>query len=123
MIKDKLLIVLLILSGMTTGFSQNEVKETNPLLVEWNTPHQTPPFQEIKHAHFIPAIDATLAEAKKEVDAIINSTDQPTFQNTIVALEICGENLERATSVLFNLNSAETDDEIQAITREVSPKL
>jgi len=121
--KDNSLIVLLILLGMTTGFSQNEVKETNPLLVEWNTPHQTPPFQEIKHAHFIPAIDATLTEAKKEVDAIINSTDQPTFQNTIVALEICGENLERATSVLFNLNSAETDDEIQAITREVSPKL
>jgi len=121
--KANSLITLLILFGMTTGYSQNEIKETNPLLVEWNTPHQTPPFQEIKHEHFIPAIDATLKEAKDEVDTIINSTDQPTFQNTIVALEICGEKLERATSVLFNLNSAETDDEIQAITREVSPKL
>jgi len=121
--KANLLIGLFLLSGMTTGYSQNEVKETNPLLVEWNTPHQTPPFQEIKHEHFIPAIDATLKEAKQEVDAIINNTDLPTFQNTIVALEICGEKLERATSVLFNLNSAETDDEIQAIAREVSPKL
>jgi len=121
--KANSLIALFILFGMTTGYSQNEIKETNPLLVEWNTPHQTPPFQAIKHEHFIPAIDATLKEAKEEVDAIINSTDQPTFQNTIVALEICGEKLERATSVLFNLNSAETDDEIQAITREVSPKL
>ena len=121
--KDNLLIGLLLLSGMTTCYSQNEVKETNPLLVEWNTPHQTPPFQEIKHEHFIPAIDATLKEAKEEVDVIISNTDQPTFQNTIVALEVAGEKLERVTSVLFNLNSAETDDEIQAITREVSPKL
>jgi len=121
--KTNLLIVLLLLSGMTTSYSQNEVKETNPLLVEWNTPHQTPPFQEIKHKHFIPAIDATLKEAKDEAEAIINSTDQSTFKNTIVALEVAGERLERATSVLFNLNSAETDDEIQAIAREVSPKL
>jgi len=118
-----LLLGILLLSVMTESYSQNEVKETNPLLMDWNTPHQTPPFKEIKHEHFIPAIDATLKEAKQEVDAIINSTDQPTFDNTIVALEIAGEKLERVTSVLFNLNSAETDDEIQAITREVSPKL
>ena len=57
------------------------------------------------------------------MDEIINSTDEPTFQNTIVALEVSGEKLEQVTSVLFNLNSAETDDTIQAIAREVSPKL
>ena len=108
---------------MTLENSQDEIAETNPFLTEWHTPHQTPPFQEIKHEHFIPAIEATLKEAKDEVDEIINNTDQPTFQNTIVALEVCGEKLERVTSVLFNLNSAETDDTIQAITREVSPKL
>ena len=96
---------------------------TNPFLTDWLTPHQTPPFPQIKHEHFIPAIDATLMQAREEVDNIINNTDQPTFQNTIVALEVCGEKLERVTSVLFNLNSAETDDTIQAITREVSPKL
>src|SRR5665647_1398583 len=104
--KHILLIGLLLLSVMTESYSQNEVKEPNPLLVEWNTPHQTPPFQAIRHEHFIPAIDATLKEAKDEVDAIINSTDQPTFQNAIVALEVAGEKLERVTSVLFNLNSA-----------------
>ena len=121
--KNSLLIVLLLLSGMTESYSQNEVKETNPLLMEWNTPHQTPPFQKIKHEHFIPAIDVALKDAKNEVDIVINSADQPTFQNTIVALEVAGEKLEQVTSVLFNLNSAETDDEIQAIAREVSPKL
>src|ERR1035437_3504529 len=108
---------------MTESYSNNEDINTNPLLTEWNTPHQTPPFLEIKHEHFIPAIDATLKEAKEEVDVIINNPEEATFQNTIVALEVAGEKLERVTSVLFNLNSAETDDEIQAITREVSPKL
>jgi len=108
---------------MTIENSQNEIIETNPFLKEWNTPHQTPPFQTIKHEHFIPAIDASLIEARDEVDKIIKSSDQPTFQNTIAALEICGEKLDRVTSVLFNLNSAETDDTIQSITREVSPKL
>ena len=108
---------------MSSENTQVEITTINPLLTEWLTPHQTPPFPQIKHEHFIPAIDATLEEAKQEVDQIINSVEAPTFQNTIVALEICGEKLERVTSVLFNLNSAETDDTIQAITREVSPKL
>ena len=108
---------------MTIENSKNDIEETNPFLTEWLTPHQTPPFQAIKNEHFIPAIDASLNEAKDEVDRIINNTDQPTFQNTIVALELCGEKLERVTSVLFNLNSAETNDTIQSITREVSPKL
>ena len=108
---------------MTIENSQNEIRETNPFLTEWNTPHKTPPFQAIKHEHFIPAIEVSLNEARDEVDRIIAAIDQPTFQNTIAALEICGEKLERVTSVLFNLNSAETDDTIQSITREVSPKL
>ena len=107
---------------MTSENTQNEIA-SNPFLTTWTTPHQTPPFPEIKHGHYIPAIDATLQEAKDEVDQIINSEGLPTFQNTIVALEVCGEKLERVTGVLFNMNSAETDDTIQAITREVSPKL
>ena len=121
--KNNLLIGILLLSGMTACNLQKEIKETNPLLADWNTPHQTPPFPEIMHEHYVPAIDQTLKEAKDEVDQIIKSADQPTFQNTIVALEVAGEKLDQVTSVLFNLNSAETDDTIQAIAREVSPKL
>ena len=121
--KINLLIGLLLLTGMTACNLQNEVKETNPLLIDWNTPHQTPPFQAIKPGHFIPAIDKALGFAKNEVDAIIANPEKPNFKNTIVALEVSGEKLEQVTSVLFHLNSAETDDSIQAITREVSPKL
>ena len=89
-----LLIVFLLISCMTACNLNDKTKETNPLLAEWNTPHQTPPFGEIKHEHFIPAIDATLKEAKEEVDRIISSTEAPTFQNTIVALEVSGEKLD-----------------------------
>ena len=121
--KHNFLIGLLLLSGMTECNLQKEEKETNPLLAEWNTPYQTPPFNLIKPEHFIPAIEKALKDGKNEVDAIINNPDKPTFENTIVALEVSCKKLERATSVLFNLNSAETDDTIQAITREVSPKL
>ena len=58
---------------MTLENSSNNPTETNPFLTEWHTPHQTPPFQEIKHEHFIPAIDISLKEAKDEVDIIINN--------------------------------------------------
>ena len=113
----------LILAGLIFTNMKNEKKAVNPLLVEWKTVHQTPPFQEIRHEHFIPAIDQLLAEAKSEVNAVIDNPAAPTFENTIQALEISGKRLSRATTILFNLNSAETDDTIQSITREVSPKL
>jgi peptidyl-dipeptidase Dcp len=101
----------------------NENKGVNPLLTEWETVHQTPPFKEIKNEHFVQAIDQLLEEAKTEVDGIINNSETPTFNNTIRALELSGKKLSRATTILFNLNSAETDETIQNIAREVSPKL
>jgi peptidyl-dipeptidase Dcp len=121
--KNNIIIALLLLTGMTACNSNNTIKETNPLLAEWNTPHETPPFPQIKHEHFIPAIDATLTEARNEVDAIIKSTEKPTFSNVIVALEVAGERLERVANVLYNLNSSNTNDTIQKIARDVSPKL
>ncbi len=114
---------MMILTSLMTMNMKNDNKVYNPLLTEWKTVHQTPPFSEIKHEHFVPAIDLLLAEAKTEVDAVINNPAPATFKNTIVALEESGKRLSRATTILFNLNSAETDDTIQAITREVSPKL
>lgn len=102
---------------------KNENKTENPLLTPWNTVHETPPFNEIKHEHFLPAIDQLLVKAREEVDAIINNPAAPTFENTIVALEESGKQLSRATTILFNLNSAETDDTLQSITNEVAPKL
>ncbi|MCL4481806.1 MAG: hypothetical protein M1445_04145, partial [Bacteroidetes bacterium] len=69
--KKSIFVGTLILTGIITINMKNESKNNNPLLTEWKTVHQTPPFKEIKHEHFVPAIDQLLADAKTEVDAVI----------------------------------------------------
>lgn len=96
---------------------------SNPLLSSFNTPFELPPFGEIKEEHYIEAIEQALQEAKNEIDKIIQNKDAPSFENVIEAMENAGESLQRNTTILFNLNSAETNDEIQKITQEISPKL
>ncbi|HIP49318.1 MAG TPA: M3 family peptidase [Lutibacter sp.] len=95
----------------------------NPLLQNFNTPFSTAPFSKIKNKHFKPAIEKGIALAKAEIDALVASKETPNFQNTIEALEFSGEKLDRITSIFFNLNSAETNKEIQKIAQEVSPLL
>ncbi len=91
----------------------------NPLL----TPFDTAPFSLIREAHFKPAFIDAMAEARKEIDAITDNPEAPTFENTIEALEYSGLQLDRISSVFFNLNSAETSEGIQKIAQEVSPLL
>ena len=95
----------------------------NPILAPFTTPHHTAPFSKIKNEHFKPAFEKAIALAKTEIDAIANQTDPATFENTIEALEFSGTTLDRLSSIFFNLNSAETNDEIQQIAQEVSPWL
>jgi peptidyl-dipeptidase Dcp len=121
--RTTIFITIMILFSVVACDSASDKQESNPLLAKWETPHQTPPFGEIKNEHFIPAIDEALVEAKEEVDAIISNKAKPSFENTIVALDKAGEKLSSIKSVLFNLNSAETSEEIQSIARDVSPKL
>ena len=95
----------------------------NPLLEKFSTPYSTAPFSKVKNEHFKPAFQEAIQSAKIEIDAIANSTASPTFENTIEALDFSGYTLERISSIFFNLNSAETNDEIQKIAQEVSPWL
>lgn len=95
----------------------------NPLLTNWSTPYQTPPFELFKPEHFVPAFKDIIERSKKQVDKIVASKDEPTFENTVVALERGGEELEKVANVFFNLNSAETSPELQAVAREVAPML
>lgn len=95
----------------------------NPLLSIPDTPFQTPPFSQIKNEHFLPAIKELITSAKAEIAAITTDKEPASFANTIEALERSGQLLDRASSVFFNLNSAETNDELQAIARDVSPLL
>ncbi|HOP02926.1 MAG TPA: M3 family metallopeptidase [Tenuifilaceae bacterium] len=103
--------------------SNGEKKGGNPLLSDFNTPHQTPPFEEIKREHYVPAIDSAITNARSEMDAIINNPDSPTFENTIEAMDRAGSKLTTISTILFNLNYAETDSTLQKIVREVAPKL
>lgn len=96
---------------------------TNPLLEKFNTPFETAPFDKIKNEHFLPAIKEAIEIGKQEIDAIIKQSDVPSFENTIVALDKCGTLINTISSIFFNLNSAETNDELQALAQEISPLL
>lgn len=98
-------------------------KMTNPLLEKFDTPFESAPFSKIKIEHYKPAFEQAIKEAKEEVNTITTNPESPTFANTIEALELSGEKLGRISSIFFNLNSAETSDEMQKIAQEVSPLL
>ena len=89
----------------------------------FNTKHNTAPFSQIKIEDYLPAFQEGIALAKAEIDAIVNNPEAPTFENTVVAMDFAGDVLDRLSSIFFNLNSAETNDEMQKIAQEVSPLL
>ena len=78
-------------------------KDSNPFFTEWNTPYGIPPFDQIKTEHYIPAVKEGIEQQKKELAAIIENTEAPTFKNTIEAYELSGNLLAKVTGVLFNL--------------------
>ena len=95
----------------------------NPLLADWTTPFELPPFAEIEPRHFSEGFDNAMAAARTEIDAIANQEAEPTFENTVVALEQAGESLTKVARTFFNLTGAYTSPELQAIEREIAPKL
>lgn len=113
-----------ILLAMTTLLgSCGSKSETNPLLADFDTPFGVPPFDKIKTEHYIPAFEQAIIEARAEVEAIANSKEEPTFENTIAAMERSGTRLTAISNIFFNLNEAETNDSMQQIALEISPKL
>ncbi|MEU6859551.1 M3 family metallopeptidase [Glycomyces sp. NPDC046736] len=96
----------------------------NPFLTKSDLPYQLPPFASVKTEHYLPAFEAGMAEQLEAVAAIAASDEEPTFQNTVVALEESGQGiLKRVSLVFYNKNSSDTDDEINAVETEISPKL
>ena len=96
---------------------------SNPLLAAFHTDFEAAPFSKIKIEQFIPAIKEAIKTGLNEIDTVINQKETPSFKNTIEAVDNCGSLLERNTSLLFNLNSAETSDELQKVVQEVAPLL
>ena len=90
---------------------------------DWKTPHKTYPFDDIKPEHYMPAFEEGIKQGLAEIDAIVNNPAAPTFKNTIEAYEKSGELLSIVAGCFYNLTSAETNDELQAIAMELSPKM
>lgn len=95
----------------------------NILTETFNTPYHAAPFSSIKNEDYLPAFNELIKRSEQEVDAIVNNPEAPTFENVIEALAYSGEQLDVVSNIFFNLNSAETSDEIQQIAQEVSPIL
>ena len=100
-----------------------EAQQGNPLLEPWTGPFEAPPFARLSASDFRPAFDAALDEARAEIATIAANPEPATFENTIEALERSGRRLSKVSSVFFNLASADTNDELQAIEREIAPRL
>ena len=114
----KIMMYVFTLTILTIGCG---IQAENLMLQDWDTPFQTPPFEEIKDEHFMPAFLETMKAEKAEVEAIVNNNEEPTFKNTIVALEKSGELLDRVSRVFGCLNGANTNDELQNISKEIAP--
>ena len=103
--------------------AQEPTKDGNPFFVEWDTPYGVPPFDLIKVEHYKPAFDEGLKQHNAEIEAIVSNPDEPTFENTILALENSGELLNNVVSVFFNVSEADGNPEMQAIEEEYGPIL
>ena len=122
--KIKTLLLFSALTGAVSMHSQEKNKTTmNPFFETYTTPYQVPPFDVIKNEHFKPAILEGIKKQEDEIKAIASSKEKPTFDNTVLAMENSGKLLARVSTVFYNMNSANTNEEIQAIAKELAPKL
>lgn len=121
----KFKIILLFSIANTALFVQGQENKNNmnPFFLTYQTPYQVPPFDLIKNEHFKPALLEGIKQQEAEILAITSNKENPTFDNTIVALEKSGKLLSKVNTVFNNLNGANTNDELQAIAKEVAPIL
>ena len=120
--RTKLAICAFALAGATLNLTScMDNKNSNPFFREYKTPHATAPFDKIKMEHYEPALMEGIKQHEAEVDAIINNTDAPTFENTIEALEYAGSTLNRVSHIFYNLLEANTSEEMQNIAEEITP--
>lgn len=117
-------VLLIILVGVAlVSCKSNKEAMNNPLLQEYDTPFDVPPFEKIKNEDYQPAFDQAVKEHNKEIQAIIDNKEKPSFENTILALEYSGKLLDKVGNVFGNLMSANTNDSLQAIAKVVYPQL
>ena len=113
---------LITLAAVMTMVSCNNAPE-NPFLAEWDTPYGIPDFNAVQEAHYLPAVEAGIAQQEEEINAIINNPEAPTFANVVEAYEKSGVILDRVVGVLFNLSETDGTDSLNVIVEKVLPKL
>ena len=113
---------LLFIAGAALIFMSSTTME-NPLLRESSAAFGAPEFDKIKNEHYLPAFEVGIAEGKAEIDAIVANPEEPTFENTVEAMENAGQTLNRVAGIFFNLMEAHTNDQLQEIAEKVSPML
>ena len=119
----KKLSTFILLAFFSFGCSNSMENSMNPFFTDYDAPYQIPPFEEIKEEHYMPAFERGMKEQLEEIDQIANNPEQPTFENTLVELERTGKTLSKVADVFFNLLSSNTNEQMDKIAAEVSPKL
>ncbi|MGE5430190.1 MAG: M3 family metallopeptidase, partial [Syntrophomonadaceae bacterium] len=114
-------LTLLAMVSATLLIGSTMAQEKNPFFSEYKTPFQVPPFNEIKEEHYMPAFLEGIKEQQKEIETIINNTEEPNFENTIAALDRSGALLTKVGNVYYNAMNTQITDNIQKISREVTP--
>ncbi len=117
------ILLILLLSIISCKQDLKKADRDNPFFTEYKTLFGVPPFDKIKVDHFMPAFEKGMEKQKEEVEAILGSDEEPTFENTIVAMDRTGKLLDKVAYVFFGLSSANTSPELQAVQMEISPKL
>ncbi|MFH0866001.1 MAG: M3 family metallopeptidase [Bacteroidota bacterium] len=118
-----IILCLSVIVIITACKNKKEMKTGNPFFAEYDTPFQVPPFDKIDTSHYIPAFEEGMKQQNAEIDSIISNTDEPTFENTILAFDKSGKLLSKVGYVFFQMTDANTNDQIQSIARKISPLL
>lgn len=125
----KLFILLLSTLSILNGCESPEkdqqtmTEKQNPLLMEWDTPFGVPPFDQIANEDYLPAFEQAIEMHKKEIDAIVNNPDAPTFKNTVEALELSGSMLDQVANVFYSVEAANTNDVLKETAKVMAPML
>lgn len=109
------------LMGMAALTSCGNKEEQNPFLTDYTTPYEIPPFEQIKPEHYLPALRAGIEQHNAQIDSILNCTEEPTFENTILAFEESGEILTKVEMVFFALSESDSSDELVKVAEEFEP--
>ena len=125
--KEFIILIVMIFSVLScnqeNNKNQQKNEEMNPFFSEYNTKFNVPPFDKIKVAHYLPAFERGIEEHNKEIEAIVNNTDAPNFENTIEALEYSGELIKKTGDVFYNMRSSLTNKELQEASAKIMPML